>query len=207
MTSTTKARQKTAALRGSQDQPSTNASISIMRFVVAGFVWLLIAIALGASGVLQRIKPPAPQLIIIGLVIAMLAAYATTARFREWLRELDLRALIALHLTRFVGFYFLYLYRKGQLPRAFAIPAGWGDIVIATFALVLLVAWSRVGRQRGALLLWNALVVADAAKQALVDPASMSALLRLPLSLLVTFFVPLIIGSHLLIFARLRIRK
>jgi len=185
-----------------------------MRFVVAGFVWLLIAIALGASGALQRIKPPAPQLIIIGLVIAMLTAYATNAQFREWLRELDLRALIALHLTRFVGFYFLYLYRKGQLPRAFAIPAGWGDIVIAIFALVLLLAWSRVGRQRGALLLWNALglldilfVVADAAKQALGDPTSMAALLRLPLSLLVTFLVPLIIGSHLLIFARLRIRK
>jgi len=127
---------------------------------------------------------------------------------------LYLRALIALHLTRFVGFYFLCLYRKGQLPRALAIPAGWGDIVIAIFALVLLVAWSRVGRQRGALLLWNALglldilfVVADAAKQALGDPTSMAALLRLPLSLLVTFLVPLIIGSHLLIFARLRIRK
>ena len=185
-----------------------------MRFVVTGFVWLLIAIALGASGALQRIKPPAPQLIIIGLVIALLAAYAINARFRGWLRELDLRAQIALHLTRFVGFYFLYLYRNGQLPGAFAIPAGWGDIVIATFAVVLLVAWSRVGRERGALLFWNVLglldilfVVADAARQALIDPASMAALLRLPLSLLPTFLVPLIIGSQLLIFARLRIRK
>src|SRR5437763_179955 len=103
---------------------------------------------------------------------------------------------------------------EGQLPGAFAIPAGWGDIVIATSALVLLVAWSQVGRQRSALLLWNALglldilfVVADAAKQALADPASIAALLRLPLSLLVTFLVPLIIGSHLLVFARLRIRQ
>ena len=185
-----------------------------MRFVLAGLVWLLIAIALGATGALRHIRPPAPQLIIIGLVIALLAAYAINARFREWLWELDLRAVIALHLTRFVGFYFLYLYRKGRLPGAFAIPAGWGDIVIATSALVLLVAWSQVGRQRSALLLWNALglldilfVVADAAKQALADPASIAALLRLPLSLLVTFLVPLIIGSHLLVFARLRIRQ
>ena len=185
-----------------------------MRFVLAGLVWLLIAIALGATGALRHVRPPAPQLIIIGLVIALLAAYAINAGFRKWLRELDLRAPIALHLTRFVGFYFLYLYRTGQLPRAFAIPAGWGDIVIASFALVLLVAWSRVGRQRGVLLFWNTLglldilfVVADAAKQALADPASMAALLRLPLSLLVTFLVPLIIASHLLIFARLRIRQ
>ena len=95
-----------------------------MRFVVAGFIWLVIAIALGASGATQRIKPPGPQLIIAGLVIALLAAYAIGARFREWLRELDIRALIALHLTRFVGFYFVYLYKKGQLPYAFAVPAG-----------------------------------------------------------------------------------
>src|SRR5438067_641378 len=111
-----------------------------MRFVLAGLVWLLIAIALGATGALRHIRPPAPQLIIIGLVIALLGAYAINARFREWLWELDLRAVIALHLTRFVGFYFLYLYRKGQLPGAFAIPAGWGDIVIATSALVLMIA-------------------------------------------------------------------
>ena len=185
-----------------------------MRFVVTGLVWLLIAIALAASGALQRIKPPAPQLIIIGLVLVLLAAYALSARFRQWLRELDFRALIALHLTRFVGFYFLYLYSKGQLPRAFAIPAGWGDIVIATFAFALLLAWPQVGSKRGVLLLWNALglldilfVVADAAKQTLTDPVSMAALLRLPLSLLITFLVPLIIASHLLIFSRLRIRK
>jgi len=182
-----------------------------MRFVVAGFIWLVIAIALGASGATQRIKPPGPQLIIAGLVIALLAAYAIGARFREWLRELDIRALIALHLTRFVGFYFLYLYKKGQLPYAFAVPAGWGDITIATFAVVLLAGWPWLGRYRGALLFWNVFglldilfVVADAARQGLIDPALMAVLLHLPLSLLATFLVPLIIASHLLIFARLR---
>src|SRR5438874_4469288 len=124
-----------------------------MRFFLAGLVWLLIAIALGATGALRHIRPPAPQLIIIGLVIALLGAYAINARFREWLWELDLRAVIALHLTRFVGFYFLYLYRKGQLPGAFPIPAGWGGLVIGTSALVFLASWSRVGRPRTVLLL------------------------------------------------------
>jgi hypothetical protein len=38
----------------------------------------------------------------------------------------------------------------------------------------------------------------------MLDPASMQALLVLPLSLLPTFLVPLIIASHVLIFARLR---
>jgi hypothetical protein len=35
------------------------------------------------------------------------------------------------------------------------------------------------------------------------DPDSMSALLRLPLSLLPTFLVPILIGSHVLLFWRL----
>jgi hypothetical protein len=49
-------------------------------------------------------------------------------------------------------------------------------------------------------------VVATAAAEAMAMPASMAALLRMPLSLLATFVVPLIISSHLLIFARLRRR-
>ena len=39
---------------------------------------------------------------------------------------------------------------------------------------------------------------------ALQPPASMAALLRLPLSLLPTFLVPLIIASHVQLFRRLR---
>jgi hypothetical protein len=47
-------------------------------------------------------------------------------------------------------------------------------------------------------------VVGTAARLAFADPASMSALLRLPLALLPTFLVPLIIASHVFIFSRLR---
>jgi hypothetical protein len=46
-------------------------------------------------------------------------------------------------------------------------------------------------------------VVATAARLALADPASMAALLRLPLSLLPTFLVPLIIASHVVLGVRL----
>jgi hypothetical protein len=46
-------------------------------------------------------------------------------------------------------------------------------------------------------------VVATAARLGLAEPSSMAALLRLPLSLVPTFLVPLIIASHILIFVRL----
>jgi len=50
-------------------------------------------------------------------------------------------------------------------------------------------------------------VVVTASRLAFADPDSMSALLRLPLSLLVTFLVPIIIVDHVVVFWRLRARR
>jgi hypothetical protein len=47
-------------------------------------------------------------------------------------------------------------------------------------------------------------VVATAARIGVSDPASMSALFRLPLSLLPTFWVPVLLVSHLVLARRLR---
>jgi hypothetical protein len=50
-------------------------------------------------------------------------------------------------------------------------------------------------------------VVFTAARLALADPASMRALLVFPLSVIPTFVVPVIIASHVVLFARLRARS
>jgi hypothetical protein len=180
-------------------------------YIVVGLVWLAAALALGATGATTRWRPPTPQLVLGGLTMLLLAAVVARPRFRRWLATLDLRWLVAVHLTRFVGLYFLVLYyRDGALPRAFAVPGGWGDIIVATLALGLLLAGGKLdGRPRlvGA---WNAFglldilfVVATASRLALADPDSMNALLRLPLSLLVTFLVPIIIADHIVVFWRI----
>jgi hypothetical protein len=149
--------------------------------------------------------------VLVGLTILLLTAFATLPRLRHWLQALDLRWMVAVHLTRFVGFYFLYLYyRYDALPRAFAVPGGWGDIIVAALALALLVAARRLEPRHRLVGLWNALglidilfVVATAARLAFADPESLNALLHLPLSLLVTFRVPLIIAGHVVVFWRL----
>jgi hypothetical protein len=101
-----------------------------------------------------------------------------------------------------------WLYEHGQLPFAFAVLGGWGDIVVATLALVLLVLRPN---SRAIYQVWNALgfadilfVVSTATRLALSDPASMATLLRFPWSLLPTFIVPLIIFTHVVIFLRLK---
>jgi len=170
-------------------------------------VWCAVALMLGAMGVTATLKPPLPQVILAGLVAMLLAAYRVSAGFRLWIHSIPVAWLVAMHLVRFVGAYFLVLYSRGELPFAFAVPGGIGDIAVATLALLLLVTRTH---SRAFHLAWNCLgsvdilfVVFTAARLALQNPESMAALLRLPLCLLPTFIVPLIIFSHGMIFVRL----
>ena len=80
----------------------------------------------GLSGLLLNVRPPGPQIVIVSLTSALIVTYWLSTSFRDWLKALDLRAIVALHLTRFVGFYFLWLYGRGELPYRFAVPGGWG---------------------------------------------------------------------------------
>ena len=179
-------------------------------FPLIGFVWFLAALVVGASGLLLRVAPPRPQLLIVLLTALLIVAGAFVPSFRAWLASVDLRSVIAIHLTRFIGIYFLVLYSRGLLPFDFAVLGGWGDIVIAATALLWLVLVREPADHRRWLLLWNlcglidiVFVVITAARMAQADPASMGPLRTLPLSLLPTFLVPLIIASHVLIFWRL----
>jgi hypothetical protein len=152
-----------------------------------------------------------PQLVIGFLTVLSLAIVLLVPSFRSWADGVSFRALVSLHLSRFVGAYFLVLAQKGMLARDFAVPAGWGDIAVATLALALIVAVppDTVARRR-IYIGWNIiglidilLVVGNAARIGMLDHLSMQPLLHLPLSLLPTFLVPVIITSHILLFRRL----
>jgi hypothetical protein len=174
--------------------------------------WLAGALFLGWSGALVTLRSMALQGIVLALLAAEMLLVGTFPATREWARAVDVRVLVALHLTRFVGVYFLYLEAQDRLPAAWAIPAGWGDIVVAVAAVGLLV-WGAPDTppRRRAYLLWNvvgladiAYVVASAARITRWDPLGMQPLTYLPLSLLPTFVVPVVIGTHLWLFVRLR---
>lgn len=173
--------------------------------------WLLAALIAGASGLFTTLVPPFPQAVLLGLVIVLLLAFAFSAGFRDWCLSVEVRALVLFHVVRFVGVYFLILYSQDRLPYDFAVRGGWGDIAVAAGVVILVLFVKPAGKTGWALyLLWNVLgfidilyVVVTAARLAFSEPGSMDELLRLPLNLLLTFVVPIIIFTHIVIFTRL----
>jgi len=180
-------------------------------YLIGAILWFAAALLFVGSGRFARLRPPGPQLVLVGLTVALLVAGAAITGFRIWLAGINLRQLVAVHVTRFVGICFLVLASRGELPAAFAVPAGWGDIVIATGALGFVLFVPDLLAHRTALLAWNLLgladilfVVASAARAVFIAPESMRPLLVLPLGLVLTFLVPIIIATHLWLFRRLR---
>jgi hypothetical protein len=194
--------------------PPTSAPPSGRPYLLAGLAWFVAALVLTASGRLAALRPPGPQLILAGATVMLLVAGALISGFRIWRAGINLRQLVALHLTRFVGIWFLVLYARGELPYAFAVPGGWGDILVATGALVLVLFVPNLVAHRTWLLAWNLLgildllyVVGTATRIARVSPESMQALLAFPLGLVPTFLVPLLLVSHVWLFGRMRPEK
>jgi hypothetical protein len=184
------------------------------RVFIIGTIWLVVAVFLGAMGVVASLRPPLPQIVVVVLTAALLVAFWKGAAFRSWIMELPMPALLLPHASRFVGFYFLALHARGELPYAFAVPGGWGDIITATTGLALAFVLREASWSGWAYRAWNIFGLADilfvvitAARLALADPHSMRALLRFPLSLLPTFFVPLIIATHVIMLVRLRSKR
>jgi hypothetical protein len=175
-------------------------------------LWLFFAIITSTEGLTERLlQPPLPPVLVVLLTVMVLTVAATSAWFREWLVALDVRVLVLVHVTRFVaGLWFLVLYTRGALPYAFAVPGGIGDMLVAVLAVgVALVTDARATRGRRLLIAWNVvglidilMVVGTAGRSFVVDPPSMVALLRFPLSLVPTFLVPIIIATHVILFAR-----
>jgi hypothetical protein len=173
-------------------------------------LWFVAALLAVAGGLLVRVPVP-PPLLVAGLAAAVIAAGLLGAGMRNWVLTADLRYLLAPHLVRFVGLAFLYLVSRGVLARAF-LPIGWGDAIAAVGAAALLIAGPSLFERSGwwTLLVWNIfgfldmlLLIATGIRLGLAAPGQFALFRQLPFGLLPTFFVPLIIATHVFIFIRL----
>jgi hypothetical protein len=120
-------------------------------------------------------------------------------------------------LWRFVGVGFVLAWLAGVLPGGFGIPEGFGDIIAALGALLLLLKVRKGTASRGWLLAWNifgtidllsaitvGLLYSQSRLGVLSAPTSSTVLLvTFPVSIIPTFFVPLFLLMHALTFKRI----
>jgi hypothetical protein len=175
------------------------------------WIWFGGAIAAGHFLVLQRVPAIGTPLITLALAALLVLVYGRISPVRAWVDSLDLRVLVLLHVTRFVGAYLLVLFQRGELPRAFAATGGVTDILVATMALPIALAPLGESLRNRAMVIWNVvgfagilLATLSAVRITAAHPTHLRALTHLPLSLLPTFLTPLLLATHVIIFARIR---
>jgi hypothetical protein len=178
--------------------------------------WFLLALGGSLLGAFDsEPRPPIPLgLAAVVPVAAFVFCYLTSARFRQFVSSLDQRVLILAQTWRVAGIVFVILYLQGALPGVFALPAGLGDMAIGItapvvawywkppFARKTFVAWNLLG----SLDLVNAVSLGVLASATPVGVLAGDVTTRLmgqfPLSLIPTFFVPLLLIFHLIALSR-----
>ena len=187
--------------------------------VLALLVWFAAACIAGALGIVN--EPGRPPLVLLSIfavpILGFVTVYLTSASFRAFTEMIPMTLLVGSHLWRFVGVGFVLAWRAGLLPAGFGIPEGFGDIIAALGALLLLPSLRWGTASRGWLLAWNTwgfldlvsaitvgVLYSQSAVGVLSTPASNTALMAtFPVSLIPTFFVPLFLLVHALIFRRI----
>ena len=165
-------------------------------------VWALVALVISLSPLPQRLPLPVPQIVIAVLTLIFPLGLLFSPGLRQWTWARDLYGLTLFHLWRLIpGIVFLQLHQRQLLPRLFAVPAGWGDIIVAVTAPL---AAALLLRHRWPLLLWHVLamtelvnVVAIGAGIGFGRPTGLEPLRHFPLSLLPVFLVPLTLQAHI----------
>jgi hypothetical protein len=186
-----------------------------MSKLTAWLVGAWFVISLVASGFhLYQNGPDQPPLALGLAAITPVAVFAVwfalSASFRKFTLSLNSRVLTLVQSWRLAGFVFLVLATYGILPKVFALPAGWGDILIGATALLAALKLA-TPQHRVSFIVWQILGIADLVTAVslgtlaqLIDPHGIptGAMTVLPLSLIPTFAVPLLLILHVICIAQ-----
>jgi hypothetical protein len=180
--------------------------------VAAWFIFALSASALHLFKTDPDVPPLAMGLAVLIPLVVFLLWFATSAGFREFALSLNPGVLTFVQSWRIAGVAFLALYTVGLLPGVFALPAGWGDIVIGATAPLAALKLTNFNRQRG-FIFWQILGIFDLVTAVAVgttarwispNEVGTGLMTVLPLSLIPTFAVPLLTMLHIICIAQAR---
>ena len=173
--------------------------------------WFALSLMASVDGVFNAGRQPP---IALGAAVAMpVILYFVLMRawpaFSQYLLTINPRMLTLLESWRVIGVVFIILYSKNLLPGQFALPAGLGDMTVgitAPFVAAYLarrnvplwpfVAWTIFGMVD--LIVAISMGVLSSPGGILAGPVTTQLMARFPLSLVPTFFVPLLFIMHLI---------
>jgi hypothetical protein len=137
-------------------------------YLTAGVLvaWFLVAVWLARTGLFRAVVDgPLLPTIIYGINVPILIGIAVVLSSRAFGRVLAAvpqHWLIGIQVYRTLGVIFLVLHANGLLPGVFAIPAGYGDILVGLTAAVVAYLYARKGlAARRAVVGWNVLGIVD----------------------------------------------
>jgi hypothetical protein len=204
-----------------KDEVINNKRIAVARrlAILAIIVWFAAAFLAGLAGIIN--EPGRPPLLLASFItvpiIGFVTAYKLSTSFRAFTKTMSLTVIVGSHLWRFVGVGFVIAWLTGDLPAGFGIPEGFGDIIAATGALILIPMLRKGRAPRGWLLAWNTFGLIDLVSAivmgilysnstlGILSPGTVTTKLMVtfPVSLIPSFFVPLFILLHLLAFKKI----
>lgn len=191
-------------------------------FVLGLFlVWGLLILMLARNGVLDPVGDRPPAGIAVATLVPpllFLLAYWQLGGVRRWVADLDLGLVTAVQAWRVVGAAFVFTWGFGMLPAAFAIPAGYGDILVGLAApFVALKVWQRsAGWQTHSYLLIaagfidfiGAFVMGVALRENgpvyVLGDVHTGPMAEFPLTMIPSFLVPAFMIMHIIAFIKLR---
>jgi hypothetical protein len=152
---------KQAALNaGLTPQQSRNIQIGISCFYIFYLVYVSV---FSLKGVFDVDSIPPKVMIWAGmpLIVILFGFIGNTRLFKTLLRSITLESLIAVHIFRVVGIFFIILYCYHLLPAKFAFSAGLGDIITAILALPVAKMVSKGKWGTAAVYAWNIFGIMD----------------------------------------------
>ena len=129
---------------------------------VALAVWLIAIVLAAGNGFFDGGGRPPPVIAALGATLVAGYLLLLSGTFRAVIARIPPHWLIAIQTFRILGGVFLVRYFEGQLPGAFAIPAGVGDVLTGLFAPLVAYWWvSGKPYARRAAIAWNLFGIAD----------------------------------------------
>jgi hypothetical protein len=149
-------------LAGGKAEGDVGRIVSMLALALGG--WLALALVLAWQGLFRSaLDQPIPYIALaIGIPILGGGLFiARSRRVREIIASVPQSQLVAFQFYRVLGVVFLFLLATRQLPGAFALPAGFGDLLVGLTALLVGAHIRNHPRRVEFVAFWNWFGIAD----------------------------------------------